>query len=194
MWKYAVPVAVFAVIAVFFGFGLKLNPNYVPSPLIGKPMPEFTLPSLKEPGRTVGSADIVGGMALVNVWGEWCVSCHEEHGFLMELAESGRLRVYGINYNDQRGKALGMLARKGDPFVASGFDHDGAVGIDWGVTGAPESFLISPEGIVLHRHQGPLSWPIWERDFEPLIAKYCGKDPCPRPAASASVAQPVGGA
>jgi cytochrome c biogenesis protein CcmG/thiol:disulfide interchange protein DsbE len=194
MWKFAVPVTVFAVIAVFVASGLKLNPNYVPSALVGKPMPEFSLPSLKEPGRMVGSDDIRGGVALLNVWGEWCVACHQEHGFLMELSHSGRLPIYGLNYNDVRSKALGMLARLGDPFVASAFDDNGAVGIDWGVTGAPESFLIAPDGTVLHRHQGPLSPALWQRDFEPLIEKYCGENACPRPSASASAARATGGA
>ena len=189
MWKFAVPVAVFAVIAVFFGLGLNLNPNAVPSALVGNPMPEFSLPSLTEPGRTVGSDDIRGGVALVNVWGEWCIECHREHGFLMELSSSGRLPIYGLNYNDVRAKALGMLTRLGDPFVASAFDEDGAVGIDWGVTGAPESFLIAPDGTVLHRHQGPLSRALWQRDFEPLIEQYCGENACPRPSTNASAAR-----
>jgi cytochrome c biogenesis protein CcmG/thiol:disulfide interchange protein DsbE len=108
-------------------------------------------------------------MALVNVWATWCGGCRQEHGFLMQLARSGAIPIYGINWRDNRPEALRWLEQLGDPYEFSAFDADGRVGIDWGVYGAPETFLVSPEGIVLHKHLGPLNAAIWQEDFVPLI-------------------------
>jgi cytochrome c biogenesis protein CcmG/thiol:disulfide interchange protein DsbE len=179
MWRYFVPVAVLAVLALFFYGGLGLNPSKVTSPLLGQPMPEFSLPTVTNPAATVGSADIKGQLALLNVWGTWCVECRREHPFLLELAQSSGVPIYGLNVKDELGNAVAWLADLGDPYVASGFDADGRVAIDWGVYGAPETFLIGRDGTILHKHISPLTPAVWRRDFLPLILEECGALPCP---------------
>ena len=170
MSRYVLPlIAVIALIA-FLVVGLKRgDPRALPSPFIGKPAPQFELPRLKDPQQTIGSTDLAGNVALVNVWATWCVGCRAEHSFLLELEQNGEIPIYGINWRDTRPEALSWIKQLGDPYVASGFDGDGRVGIDWGVYGAPESFLVSADGIVLHKHLGPLNRAAWEEDFLPLI-------------------------
>jgi cytochrome c biogenesis protein CcmG/thiol:disulfide interchange protein DsbE len=167
--RFAIPIVVFLLLVVVFSFGLFNDPRELPSPFLGEQAPEFEVASLTEPDRIVGSADYAGKMALVNVWATWCGGCRQEHGFLMQLARSGAIPIYGINWRDNREEALRWLKQLGDPYEFSAFDADGRVGIDWGVYGAPETFLISPEGIVLHKHLGPLTAAIWQEDFVPLI-------------------------
>ncbi len=179
MWRYGIPLSIFTIIAVFFFQGLSLNPSAIPSPLVGKPAPEFSLPALTDPSRTVGTADLKGQVALLNVWGTWCVECRYEHPFLVELARSSVIPIYGLNLKDERDHALRWLATLGDPYVESAVDADGGVAVDWGVYGAPETFLLSRDGIVLHKHIGVLTQERWQRDFLPLIEKECGSLPCP---------------
>ena len=179
MWRYAIPVIVVAVLGVFLYRGLYLNPGYIPSPLVGKPAPEFTLPDLESPGRQVGSADFAGKVALLNVWATWCIGCRQEHAFLLELARTSGVPIYGLNWKDDRNAALKWLATLGDPYVATAYDPLGDVAIDWGVYGAPETFLIGRDGTVLHKHIAPLTPEIWERDFLPKIVEECGSVPCP---------------
>jgi cytochrome c biogenesis protein CcmG/thiol:disulfide interchange protein DsbE len=167
--RFAIPIVVFLLLVVVFSFGLFNDPRELPSPFLGEQAPAFEVESLTEPGRMVGSADYAGKMALVNVWATWCGGCRQEHPFLMQLAGSGAIPIYGINWRDNREEALGWLRQLGDPYEFSAFDADGRVGIDWGVYGAPETFLISPEGIVLHKHLGPLTASVWQQDFVPLI-------------------------
>jgi cytochrome c biogenesis protein CcmG/thiol:disulfide interchange protein DsbE len=167
--RFAIPIVVFLLLVVVFSFGLFNDPRELPSPFLGEQAPAFEVASLTEPDRIVGSADYAGKMALVNVWATWCGGCRQEHGFLMQLARSNAIPIYGINWRDNRPEALRWLEQLGDPYVFSAFDADGRVGIDWGVYGAPETFLISPEGIVLHKHLGPLTAAIWQEDFVPLI-------------------------
>lgn len=178
MWRYFVPVAVFAVIAAFFYGGLYRNPSAVTSPLVGKPVPEFSLPSVRDPAVEVGSSDLRGNVSLVNVWGTWCVECRHEHAFLLDVAQSG-VPIYGLNLKDDRNAAIEWLDRLGDPYVASAFDEDGTVAIDWGVYGAPETFLVGRDGTILHKHISPLTPAVWRRDFLPLIQKECAALPCP---------------
>jgi cytochrome c biogenesis protein CcmG/thiol:disulfide interchange protein DsbE len=184
MWRYTIPLVVLAVIAAFFYRGLGLNPSYVPSALIGRQMPEFALPTLADAEGKIGSRDIAGKVALLNVWGTWCVECRHEHGFLVRLAKSG-MPIYGLNLRDERPAALGWLASLGNPYVASAFDADGTVAVDWGVTAAPETFLIGRDGKILFKHISPLTQQVWQRDFVPLIKAQCGApDPgCPQLAA-----------
>jgi cytochrome c biogenesis protein CcmG/thiol:disulfide interchange protein DsbE len=127
------------------------------------------LPTLKDPSVTVASKDLEGKIAVVNVWATWCVGCRTEHPFLLELAAEKNIPIYGINWRDTRPEALRWIAQLGDPYIASGFDGTGRVGIDWGVYGAPETFLLGADGVVLHKHLGPLNRESWERDFVPLI-------------------------
>lgn len=170
MLRYWVPAGAFVVLLGFLMFGLTRDPSELPSPYIGKPAPDFSLPSLLEPDRTVSPLDYAGEMALINVWATWCIGCRQEHDFLLGLAESGTIPIYGLNWRDNRDEAIRWLERLGDPYVASGYDGDGRVGIDWGVYGAPETFLVDANGIVLHKHLGPLNEAVWARDFAPLIS------------------------
>lgn len=175
MWRYAIPLVLLAVIAGFFYRGLSLNPTFVPSALIGKQMPQFSLPSLTDPQTPIGSSDMNGKVALLNVWGTWCVECRHEHGFLVQLAGQG-VPIYGLNLKDDRPSALGWLSTLGNPYVESAFDVEGVVAVDWGVTAAPETFLIGRDGKVLHKHISPLTPQVWIRDFVPLLREQCGAD------------------
>ena len=169
MSRFLVPLVAFAILIPVFVIGLGKDPSRLPSPFIDRPAPQFELPSLTDPTKTVGSASYENEIALVNVWATWCVGCRQEHPFLMQLAESGEIPIYGLNWRDDRQEALRFLQQLGNPYVDSAFDQDGRVGIDWGVYGAPETFLIGPDGIVLFKQLGPLSPSLWEQNFVPLI-------------------------
>jgi cytochrome c biogenesis protein CcmG, thiol:disulfide interchange protein DsbE len=175
--RYLVPLAIFVVIAGFFLAGLGRDPTYVPSPLVGKPVPTFSLPSVIDPQEALSSETLAGKVSLVNVWGTWCVECRHEHAFLVELARAG-MPIYGLNVKDDRAAAMDWLARLGNPYVSSGFDPEGKAAIDWGVTGAPETFLIGSDGTILHKHISPLTPRVWQRDFLPLLREHCGPADC----------------
>jgi cytochrome c biogenesis protein CcmG, thiol:disulfide interchange protein DsbE len=177
MWRYVVPLAIFAAMAGFFIVGLQRNPNYVPSALLGKPIPQFSLPSLTDPDSVISTETLQGQVALVNVWGTWCVECRHEHSFLVELARAG-VPIYGLNLKDDRGAALEWLAALGNPYVNSAFDPEGVAAINWGVTAAPETFLIGRDGKILHKHISPMTPQVWQRDFLPLIEEQCGASDC----------------
>ena len=177
MWRYTIPVVLFGVLAVFFYRGLYLNPGQVDSPLIGKCAPAFSLPDLENPAATVGTADLEGRTTLLNVWATWCVECRHEHQFLLDLAASG-VPIYGLNWKDERDAALRWLETLGDPYVASAEDPIGDVAIDYGVYGAPETFLIGPDLTVLQKHLGPMTPAIWESKFEPFLESGRGDGQC----------------
>jgi len=168
---FLVPLAIFAVLAAFFVVGLTLNPREIPSPLIGKPVPEFALPPVK--GRTLGlaSADLRGEVSLVNVFASWCVACRQEHPLFMELARDRVVPVHGLNYKDRPDDAAAWLAALGDPYTRTGADLDGRVAIDWGVYGVPETFVIDRAGRIAYKQIGPISREQWERIILPLIRK-----------------------
>jgi len=178
MWRYAIPIVVFAGLAVLFLRGLGGNPGYVVSPFLGKPAPQFELPGLEDPTQTVNNASFGGRTALLNVWATWCVGCRQEHPFLNEVAQESGVPIYGLNWKDDRASALNWLATLGDPYVASGFDGIGEAAIDWGVYGAPETFLIGRDGSVLYKHIAPLTPAVWQSEFVPRIAADCGSYPC----------------
>ena len=169
MWKYFAPLVIFGLLVLVLMSGLGKDPSRLPSPLIEKPAPQFELPSLTQPGETVGSASFGNDLAILNVWATWCVGCRQEHGFLMELSESGTIPVYGLNWRDKLPEAQRFIAELGDPYIDSAFDGDGRVGINWGVYGAPETFLIAADGRVLEKHLGPMSWGIWQEKFAPHL-------------------------
>ena len=171
MHRFILPFVVFVMLIVVFSIGLFNDPRKLPSPFLGQQAPTFELPSLTDPEQLVGSADYAGKYALVNVWATWCVGCRREHGFLLQLERICAIPIYGINWRDNLPEAQSWLRQLGDPYVFSAFDQDGRVGIDWGVYGAPETYLISPDGVVLHKHLGPLTPGAWENDFVPLIAE-----------------------
>ncbi len=170
MTRFLAPLGVFIVLIVVFSIGLLRDPTELPSTFLDRSQPGFDLPTLKNPDQRVTSGDYSGRSVLVNVWATWCVGCRQEHDFLMQLAENRVIPIYGINWRDRRPDALRWLEQYGDPYVASGFDEDGRVAVDWGVYGAPETFLISPEGIVLYKHLGPLSTEVWQQEFVPRLS------------------------
>jgi cytochrome c biogenesis protein CcmG, thiol:disulfide interchange protein DsbE len=180
MWRYLIPIAIFAIVAVFLGLGLNnRSQSVIPSPLIGRQAPEFSLPGLKNPDAVVTDDVFDGQLSLFNVWATWCVGCRQEHGFLVELARSSGIPIYGLNWKDDRDAALQWLASLGDPYVESAFDSQGEVAIDWGVYGAPETFLIDRDGTVLYKHIAPLTPQVWRERFLPIIREKCGSLPCP---------------
>jgi len=168
--KFVLPVALFVVLAIALGVGLTLNPRAIPSALIGKPAPQFSLPPVQ--GRSAGfsTADLKQGeMVLVNVFASWCVPCREEHPLLMDLARSGTVKIYGINQRDRPDDAERWLAAFGDPYVRAGADLDGRASIDWGVYGVPETFLVDSQGCILAKHISVLTRKVLERDFLPIM-------------------------
>ncbi len=174
MWKFLAPIIAFALLVAVFFKGLQLDPSEVPSPLIGKPAPAFDLPTLGDPGRRITQEYLKGQVRLLNVWATWCVGCRQEHDMLLEIARSGEVPVVGLNYKDDRAAALNWLSQLGDPYVINAFDADGKAGIDWGVYGAPETFVIDQSGVVRYKHIGPLSAEVWQERIMPLIRKLGG--------------------
>ncbi len=140
----------------FFAVGLGLNPRIVPSPLIEQPAPEFRLPELHDPNRTISRADLEGQVSLLNVWASWCVACRQEHPLLMGLSAAGAVPIYGLNYKDERSDAIEWLAKLGNPYRAIAADRNGRAGIDWGVYGLPETFVIDQRGGIRYKHISPL--------------------------------------
>ncbi len=169
MSRFLVPLVVFGLMVVVFWLGLGRDPSVVPSPLIGKPAPAFSLPRLDNPEETLSNADLRGQVTLINVWGTWCVGCRQEHDTLLAIAESGEVPIYGLNWKDDTLQARAWLQRLGNPYAATGVDADGRAAIDWGVYGAPETFLIAADGTVVYKHIAPLSLDIWQREFLPRI-------------------------
>lgn len=171
MTRYLIPLGIFIALTVLLYVGLGLNPREVPSPLIGKPAPVFELASVADPGRTLASAELRGQVYLLNVWASWCVSCRQEHPLLMRLARSGTVPIYGLNYKDQRGDAQRWLAQFGDPYAESLFDSDGRVGMDYGVYGTPETFVIDKQGMIRHKKIGPVTESDLNDTILPLVKK-----------------------
>jgi len=171
MWKFLLPMGAFVALAVLFAFGL--NPNRdihaLPSPLIGKPAPLFNLTDVMDPARTVSNAALKGQVYVLNVWGTWCVACRQEHEALLDIARQNVLPIVGLDYMDQREKAQQWLTQLGNPYAAVGFDTDGRTAIDWGVYGAPETFLVDGQGRVIYKFISPMTPEVWQHDFLPRI-------------------------
>ena len=155
--RFLIPLAVFLALVVFLGKGLDLNPREVPSPLIGKPAPAFALPRLGDAGGTLKRDELLGRVWVLNVWASWCVPCRAEHPLLVELARKRVAPLYGLNYKDKADTAQAFLRQLGDPYTATVVDADGRVGIDYGVYGVPETFVIDKAGVIRHKHVGPLT-------------------------------------
>jgi len=169
MIRFLIPAFTFIVLMGFLFVGLYKDPSLVPSPLIGKPVPTFAASTLKDPEKIITNKDLQGEYALVNVWATWCAACKQEHAALMYLAEQLQVPIYGLNYKDDRGSAIDWLNRYGDPYIANIFDENGRIGIDFGVYGAPETFLIDADGIIHHKLVGVMTPAIWEAQFLPKI-------------------------
>ena len=172
--RHAVPLAAFVVLALFLGAGLKLKPREVPSPFIGKAAPPFTLPQLADASKPLSPLDMQGKVWVLNVWASWCAPCREEHPLLVAVAREQGIALVGLNYKDDPRNAQEWLRKLGDPYLATAVDRDGRVGIDYGVYGVPETFVIDKAGIVRHKHVGPLTQEVWTRDVLPLIQKLQG--------------------
>ncbi len=172
--KFLIPFLIFVVLAVFFWQGLSLNPSTVPSPLIDKAAPAFSLPQLHEPDKVITPADLNGQVWMFNVWASWCVSCRQEHPVLMQLAKTGVVPIYGLNYKDAREDAIRWLQQFGNPYVASAFDLEGQVGIDYGVYGVPETYVVDRAGVIRHKHIGPVSQEILQNEILPIVRKLKG--------------------
>ncbi|MEI6895351.1 MAG: DsbE family thiol:disulfide interchange protein [Colwellia sp.] len=151
--------------------GLSLNPQDMPSALVGKTFPTFELSTLKTRGKLVTQADLVGDIILVNVWATWCPTCKYEHPYLVDIAKNMQVKLYGLNYKDERNAAEKWLEFYQDPYLFSIFDEDGTLGLDLGVYGAPETFVIDHHGIIRKRFAGAIDTRVWRREFEPLIAQ-----------------------
>lgn len=169
--RYAIPLILFLIIAGFLASRLRggYDPHIIPSALINKPAPEFRLQELGNPTQTFSPSQMRGKVWLLNVWGSWCVACREEHPFLMELSRSGVIPLYGLSWKDKREDALAALKELGDPYVLSASDFDGRVAIDYGITGAPETYLIDKNGIIRYKEVGQLTPAIMEQKILPMV-------------------------
>ena len=165
------PVALFAALVALLGVGLTLNPREVPSPLVGKAAPHFELPLLLDPGRTFTPADMKGKVWMFNVWASWCTSCREEHAVLAELAKTGIVPVHGLNYKDKREDGMAYLSRLGNPYQLIAYDPQGRVGLDYGVYGTPETYVIDKRGVIRYKHVGPLTRKVIDATLVPLIRR-----------------------
>ncbi len=169
--RYAIPLIIFLVIAAFLASRLRggYDPHILPSALMNKPAPEFQLQELRDPMQTFSPRQMRGKVWLLNVWGSWCVACREEHPFLMELSKSGEIPLYGLSWKDKREDALAVLEEMGDPYVLNASDFDGRVAIDYGITGAPETYLIDKNGIIRYKEVGQLTPDIMVKKILPLV-------------------------
>jgi cytochrome c biogenesis protein CcmG/thiol:disulfide interchange protein DsbE len=168
MKKFLIPLAVFVLLVGFLAMGLKLDPREVPSPLVGKAAPAFDLPVLSQPDKRFVPGDMRGKVWLLNVWASWCVSCRDEHPVLVELSKKAVLPILGLNYKDKGDEAQRWLKQFGNPYQLSVVDADGRIGIDYGVYGVPETYLIDTEGVIRYKQIGPLTQAILDQKVLPL--------------------------
>ena len=170
MNRFLWPLAIFLVLAGFLFVGLGLDPREVPSPLIGKPAPAFTLPQLHAPEKKFSSQDMKGQVWMLNVWASWCGACKDEHPILMDLARQNIVPLYGLDYKEKRAEdGLAVLNRSGDPYTLVIFDADGKVGFDYGVYGVPETYIIDRRGLIRYKHIGPLTPQVARDKLTPLL-------------------------
>jgi cytochrome c biogenesis protein CcmG/thiol:disulfide interchange protein DsbE len=171
MLRYIVPLVVFLGVSAFLLKGLDLNPREVPSPFINKPAPTFSLQKLHEPETRFGTNDMLGKVWLLNVWASWCVACRSEHPLLVQLSRANLVPIYGLNYKDVPTEGKQWLQQLGNPYVASMIDYEGKVGIDYGVYGVPETFVIDKQGIIRHKVIGPVTPSALDKCVLPLVKK-----------------------
>jgi cytochrome c biogenesis protein CcmG/thiol:disulfide interchange protein DsbE len=172
MWKFLLPMAAFIALVIFFAMGLnpKRDIREIPSPLIGKMAPEFVLTDVMSPDKSVGNAAFRGQVYLLNVWATWCVGCREEHETLLAISQQKVVPILGLDWKDERDKAQTWLTQLGNPYTAVAFDDKGRTAIDWGVYGAPETFLVDKKGRVVFKHIAPMTLDVWQKQFLPRIA------------------------
>jgi cytochrome c biogenesis protein CcmG, thiol:disulfide interchange protein DsbE len=167
--RFLLPLGLFIGLVFFLAAGLKLDPKEVPSPLINKASPTFSLTRLEDANKTIRKEDLLGKVWMLNVWASWCVACRQEHPLLLEFSRRKLLPIYGLNYKDERIAGLKWLSNFGNPYDSSLFDQDGRVGIDWGVYGVPETFVMDKQGVVRFKHIGPLTPEVIRTRIEPLV-------------------------
>jgi cytochrome c biogenesis protein CcmG/thiol:disulfide interchange protein DsbE len=177
MLKFILPLVLFAVLAIFLAIGLNLNPRDIPSPFIGKPAPVFSAPKLTAPTEKLSTGDLKGKVWLFNVWASWCVSCREEHPILNQLAKQKAVEIIGLNYKDEPEDAKKWLDTLGNPYTVSIMDQDGRIGIDWGVYGVPETFVVDKKGVIRLKYTGPITMEAWQQTLLPLITKLQAENP-----------------
>jgi len=168
--RFLIPLAVFVVLVVFLAIGLTRDPREVPSPLINKPAPAFQLAQLQQPGLNFSQKDMLGQVWLLNVWASWCVSCREEHPLLVDLAGNRVVPIVGLNYKDKADDAKAWLKQFGDPYTLSITDANGRVGLDYGVYGVPETFVIDRGGVIRYKQIGPVTREALDKKIMPLIS------------------------
>jgi cytochrome c biogenesis protein CcmG/thiol:disulfide interchange protein DsbE len=171
MMRFILPLVVFLMLAGFLYVGLGLDPHEVPSPLINKPAPAFSLPQLHDTTKQFSPQEMKGKVWLLNVWASWCVSCKEEHPVLMSLAQQNIVPIYGLDYKDKKQDAEMWLSRGGDPYTLSAMDSEGRIGIDYGVYGVPETYVIDKQGIIRYKQIGPVTPHNLQEKILPLIAE-----------------------
>ena len=169
MSRFVIPLILFVVLIVFLAIGLGRDPHIVPSALINKPAPDFALPELREPTKIISPKQMRGKVWLLNVWGSWCPACREEHPYLLEIARSGAVPIYGLDWKDKREDALAVLSELGDPYVLNVSDVEGRAAIDYGITGAPETYLIDKQGIIRYKEVGQLTPEIMQKKILPMV-------------------------
>jgi len=163
-----IPLVLFLALVVFLLIGLRRDPHEVPSPLVNKPAPAFQLPRLHDPAKTFSAQEMRGKVWLLNFWGTWCIACREEHPFLVEYARTREVPIYGVDYKDDRAAAMQWLDELGNPYAATAFDVDGRVSIDYGVYGAPETYLIDRDGVIRFKQIGPITPDVWRDKILPM--------------------------
>ncbi|MDE2235119.1 MAG: DsbE family thiol:disulfide interchange protein [Gammaproteobacteria bacterium] len=169
MWRYFIPIALIVLLMAFFWRGLYLNPGVVDSPLIGKPVPAFSLPAVADGSPPLTSEDFKGHVSVLNVWATWCIPCREESATLVQFSKSKLVPVYGLLYKDQRQDAEQWLQEKGNPYQLDGFDPKGQVALNWGVYGVPETFVVDANGVIRKKYVGPLTDSIVKDSLIPLV-------------------------
>jgi cytochrome c biogenesis protein CcmG/thiol:disulfide interchange protein DsbE len=169
--KFVLPLLVFVLLVAFFAVGLVRDPREVPSPFIGKPAPAFRLEQLHDEKVAFTPEDMKGKVWMLNVWASWCVSCRVEHPLLVEMSRRNVVPIVGLNYKDGRDDGKQWLAKFGNPYVLSAYDNDGRVGIDYGVYGVPETFVIDKQGVIRHKQIGPITAEALEKTILPLLRK-----------------------
>ena len=169
MLRFIIPIGLFVALVVFLAIGLRRDKETLPSPLIGKAAPQFELPRVEDPSQKISSREFAGRPYVVNIWGSWCFACRDEHPVLMELARRAEVPLVGLNWKDELPAAQQWLKQYGNPYVATAFDPQGDVGIDWGAYGAPETYLVDARGIIVFKYVSPVTIDVWEREFLPRI-------------------------
>ncbi len=169
--KYFLPVFLLGVLGAFLWMGIGKDTKKVPSPLIGKAFPDFNLPSLENPMLRVTEKDIKGHVALINVWATWCITCHSEHPYLMDIAENTHVPIYGVDYKDNRASAKAWLKKYGNPYKKVIFDEKGLFAIDLGVYGTPETYLVDSKGIIRYKYIGAINHKVWSNEIYPIIKR-----------------------